>query len=99
MKTQIQAVNFSADKELEEFIGKKLDKLETYYDKIVGAEVFLKTDKNDKKNNKIVEIKIGVPGNDMFASQKSHSFESAADEATEALRRQIKKFKEKQIGH
>lgn len=99
MKTKIQAVNFSADKSLEEFIGKKLDKLETYYDKIIDADIYLKTDKNEKKNNKVVEIKLNVPGNDMFASQKSHSFEAATDEATEALRRQIKKFKEKQMGH
>ena len=97
MKTQIQAINFSVDKSLEEFIDKKLAKLETFYDKIIDADIYLKTDKNEKKNHKVVEIKLKVKGIDLYASKKSHSFEAATDDATEALRRQIKKFKEKQM--
>ncbi len=97
MKVQFQSIHFSADKKLEDIIQSKLDKLETFYDRIIGAEVYLKLDKDDNRNNKEVEIKLNVPGNNMFAKQKSASFEAAADDATEALRRQIKKFKEKKL--
>ena len=97
MKVQIQSIHFSADSKLEAFIQAKLDKLETFYDRIIDADVFLKVDKDDAKENKEVEIKLNVPGNKMFSKQKAHSFEAAVDEATEALRRQLKKFKEKQM--
>jgi len=37
-------------------------------------------------------------GNDFFSKKQSTSFEASTDEVTEALRRQLTKFKEKQIG-
>jgi putative sigma-54 modulation protein len=40
---------------------------------------------------------MNVPGKTLFAKHQSDSFEGAADEAIEALRRQIKKFKEKVV--
>jgi putative sigma-54 modulation protein len=46
-----------------------------------------------------VEVKLNIPGNQLFAKEKSDSFEAAIDSATEALRRQIKKIKEKQMAH
>jgi putative sigma-54 modulation protein len=57
----------------------------------------MRLDKNEKNENKIIEIKMNVPGKTLFAKQQSDSFEAAADEAVEALRRQIKKFKEKVV--
>jgi putative sigma-54 modulation protein len=95
MKLQMHSIHFDADHKLIDFIQKKADKLDTFYDRIIDGEVFLRIDKNEKNENKIVEIKMNVPGKTLFAKQKSDSFEAAADEAVEALRRQIKKFKEK----
>lgn len=99
MKVQIQSIHFSADQKLEDFIQTKLNKLETFYDRIVDAEVFLKLDKDDAKENKEVEIILNVPGSKMFSKQKAISFEAATDEVVEALRRQLKKYKEKQLAH
>jgi len=45
----------------------------------------------------IVEIKLNVPGKQFFAKHQTDSFEAAADEAVEGLRRQIKKYKEKVV--
>jgi putative sigma-54 modulation protein len=52
--------------------------------------------KKESKENKMVEIKLNIPGTQLFAKEHSDSFEAAADLAVEALRRQIKKYKEKQ---
>ena len=82
-----------------EVIKKKLNKLETFYDRIIDGEVFLKIENDESRINKIIEIKLNIPGNQLFAKERARSFEIGADEATEALRRQIKKFKEKQIIH
>jgi putative sigma-54 modulation protein len=92
----MHSIHFDADKKLTDFIQKKADKLETFYDRIIDGEVFMKVENDDSRANKIIEIKINIPGNQLFASEKSKSFEAAADQAVEALRRQIKKHKEKQ---
>lgn len=97
MKLQMHSIHFDADYKLIDFIQKKADKLDTYYDRIVDGEVFMRLDKHEKNSNKIVEIKLNVPGKTLFAKQQSDSFEAATDEAVEALRRQIKKFKEKVV--
>ena len=95
----MHSIHFDADVKLTDFIQKKTDKLETFYDHIIDGEVFMKLDKDDNRENKIIEIKLNIPGEQLFAKMKSKSFEAAADQAVEALRRQLKKFKEKQLAH
>jgi len=95
MKLQIHSIHFDADQKLLDFIQKRADKLETFYDRIIDGEVFLRLEKDPSKKNKIVEFKINIPGNTLFSKEQSESFEAATDEATEALRRQVKKHKEK----
>lgn len=94
MKVQVHSIHFDADRKLISFIQKKLDKLETFYDRMVDGEVFLKLN-NEGIENKTVEIKVRVPGNQLFAIEKARSFEAAADMAADALRMQLKKFKTK----
>ena len=95
MKLQMQSIKFDADKKLLEFVQKKADKLDLFFDKIIDGEVAFKIDKDETKENKIIEMKINVPGTTLFAKEKSKSFEAATDLAVEALRRQLKKHKGK----
>ncbi|GAB3009428.1 ribosome-associated translation inhibitor RaiA [uncultured Cyclobacterium sp.] len=97
MKLQMHSIRFVADQKLIDFIQRKADKLDTYFDQIMDGEVFMRLDKNDKSENKIVEIKLNVPGKQFFAKSQNDSFEAAADDSIEALRRQIKKHKEKLV--
>ena len=97
MDVQFQAIHFDADQKLIEFIKERLSKLNLFYDQIIGSEVFLRLDKSDKNLNKTVEIKLNIPGKDLFAKKKCKSFEEATDEAIDALRRQIKKHKGKHL--
>tara|TARA_R110002050_G_scaffold102774_1_gene211602 strand:- start:42145 stop:42444 length:300 start_codon:yes stop_codon:yes gene_type:complete len=95
MKLNIQSIHFDADQKLLDIVQSKADKLETYFDKIESGEVFLRLEKSENRDNKLVEIKLVVPGSDIFASKKAASFEEAVEESVEALRRQLKKLKEK----
>jgi len=95
MKLQVHSIHFDADVKLIDFIQKKVDKLETYYDRLVDGEVFLRLN-NEGIDNKTVEIKLNVPGTQLFATEKARSFEAAADQATEALKNQLTKFKTKE---
>ncbi|KAB2859006.1 MAG: ribosome-associated translation inhibitor RaiA [Flavobacteriales bacterium] len=92
---KITSVHFDADKKLLEFIQEKVNKLGQYYDKIIDGDVILKVDNNPTGENKVAEIKLSVPGNDIFAKKQCKTFEEATDLAVEALRRQLKKHKEK----
>jgi putative sigma-54 modulation protein len=94
MKLQVHSIHFDADSKLIDFIHRKVTKLETFYDRLVGGEVFLRLN-NEGIENKTVEIKLKVPGSQLFATEKAQSFEAAADLATEALRNQLVKFKAK----
>jgi len=93
----MHAIHFDADPKLLGFIQKKLEKLETFYDRITGGEVFLRLDKgeNSKVKNKVLEVKIKVPNAELFVKENGKSFEEATDLALEALKIQIKKYKAK----
>jgi putative sigma-54 modulation protein len=97
MKIEVNAVHFSADNGLKEFIQKKLNKLETFYDKIISSEVFLRLDKGEKLNThiKLIEIKLNVPGSSIFVKESGDTFEAATDLAMDTLTRKVKQFKEK----
>ena len=94
MRLQVHSIHFDADIKLISFVQKKVDKLETFFDRLVDGEVFLRLN-NEGIENKTVEIKLKVPGSQLFATEKARSFEAATDLATDSLRRQLKKFKTK----
>jgi len=93
MNIQIQSIHFSADKQLKGFINKKVDKLLNIDNSILNAEVFLKMDRPESYDNKIVEIKLHSSKYEYFAKKQSNSFEASADLASQALRKQIIKNK------
>jgi putative sigma-54 modulation protein len=94
MEIRKQAVNFDADAKLLDFIDKKLGKLETFYDKIVSTDVFLKLEKTGQVQDKIAEIKVNVPGSTLIVKETSKTFEESVDLGAAALRRQLIKYKE-----
>ena len=95
MNIKINSIRFNARPELEEFIQEKVGKLSLFQEKIQAAEVFLRVENVQNKENKITEIRIKVPGEEFFAEKQSDSFEKSTDLAVEALRRQIRKHKGK----
>jgi len=99
MKVTIQSVNFNIDKDLKVFIEDKLEVLDKFYDRIIGVEIFLKVQSTSDKDNKETEIVLKVPGNDVVVSKKSKTFEEGIKLNIEALKRSLKKIKEKQNKH
>ncbi|MGB3619216.1 MAG: ribosome-associated translation inhibitor RaiA [Catalinimonas sp.] len=97
MRLQINTVNFDASDDLTDFVQKKADKLDTFYDSIISGEAYLRNERDsDAKENKVVELKVYIPNHSLFAKHHAQSFEEATDLTVEALRRQLKKHKEKQ---
>ncbi|MCK9269450.1 MAG: ribosome-associated translation inhibitor RaiA [Bacteroidales bacterium] len=95
MQIDIRSIHFKTDKKLDDFIKEKVSKLPQYYDGVIASEIILKLANIEGAENKIAEIKLAIPGNDLYARKQSKSFEEATDGAVDALRRQLIKHKEK----
>lgn len=95
MKVSIHAVNFNVDGKLVGFVQERMDKLEKYYDKVVSSDVYLKVEKTSDKENKIVEVKINVPGDGFLVKKQCKTFEEALELSADSLERLLVKRKEK----
>lgn len=95
MRITINSVHFKTDKKLEEFINEKVNKLAKTYEGVIGSDITLKLENTNDDTNKIAEIRLLVPGKDLYAKKQSKSFEEATDNALDALKKQLTKHKEK----
>ena len=95
MKVTTQSVNFNADGTLLDFIQRRMNKLDLFYDRTIGADVFLKVVNTSEKANKIAEVKLHVPGDVFVVKKKCKSFEEAVDSACGSLERKLVKKKSK----
>ena len=95
MNTKIHSIHFDADSKLLDFIDQKIKKLQLFYEDIISSEVFLRLENVQDMENKIVEIRLEIRGNNVFAKKQSKTFEEATDLTIEALRRQLLKHKTK----
>lgn len=100
MKLQISSVHFDADKGLTDFVQQKINKLDTFFDRIVEGEVYLKQDNNTTPtSSKIVEVKLFVPGSTLFSKEEAATFEIATDRVLDSMSKQLKKYKDKLNSH
>ncbi|MEK0422339.1 MAG: hypothetical protein RLZ95_249 [Bacteroidota bacterium] len=96
MNINIHTVHFDADEKLLDFVGKKIEKLATFHDRITRVDVFLKLDNLVHAiKDKVVEINIHVPKQNCFVKSSSKSFEESFEQAFESVTNQLKKKKEK----
>lgn len=95
MNVQIQSVKFDADRRLVDFVEAKMAKLDRFAERSTGADVILKLDKDHEKGNKVATVTLHMPGEDLVAEHRSKAFEESVDEAIDALKRQLDKFKSK----
>jgi putative sigma-54 modulation protein len=95
MKVNTQSVNFNANPSMLNFLQQRLDKLETFYDKMISVDIYLKVENTTGKANKIVEIKVNIPKNKYVVKKQCKTFEEAIDSACGCLERKLIKRKEK----
>lgn len=94
MKWDIQTVGFHAKEELLATTKEDVMKMEKFFSPIIGAEVYLRLEYDAQKENKKVEVKLNIPGEDVYAEHRSHSFEHSLHESLDKVKRQLLKKKE-----
>lgn len=93
MKIIFQTPGYKASRRLVEFVSKKVQTLDQKHEHILEAHVYLKKVKSSVPDNRICEIRLVIPGNDLFASKQGETFEVAVAKAVDAIKRQIKNRK------
>lgn len=99
MNVTIKTLGFNAKPDLKDFVHEKAGKLSRFYDKIIECEVSFSIDKSSTKENKVCDIKLSIPGNDLIAKAQCKTFEEATSQCLDALHRQIEKKKTKLTAH
>ena len=97
MITNIQSIGFTASEALIIFINEKTDRLGQFLENIISSEVSLSLDNAVSGENKVCNIRLVIPGNDLLASAQCKSFEEATIKASDALIKQIDKHKTKLV--
>ncbi len=91
----IQSPNKEVSLEKEEFIQKKFKHLEKLLPEMMRCDIVLRMEKSEEQNSYVVEAKLMIPGNDLFAKEQATSYEMAAENVCIDLENQIRKQKEK----
>lgn len=95
MKLHIQSLHFTADKKLVNHIQTKLAKLGKYFDQIHDVDVIMRMENSGQIREKVVELKIKIPGTVVFVKESARKFENATETAYQNARRQLIKYKER----
>lgn len=92
IKINVQAVDITIGDEVKDTIRKSITRLNRFYDRIEWADIYLEDKKEKKTQQKQVSIRLGVPGNDPFASEYGDNFHELLTNVEEKLRRQLEKL-------
>lgn len=95
MRVYTESVQFKADSKLLDFIERKLQKIDHYFDQIIEARVVLKLENSGQVKDKIAEVHLSVPGDTLLVRETNKSFEASIDSAVDTLKRRLIKYKEK----
>lgn len=87
MNVKTECINFEIAKQLEDFIAKKMGRLERHLQANDEVEIRLTVIKPQTHQNKEAEVRIA----DLFAKKTADSFEEAITACLEALNGQIEK--------
>jgi putative sigma-54 modulation protein len=92
----IQSLGFTAGEGLEAFVHEKLEKFNKE-STVIRANVTLFIGSDGNPNKYCCEIRLEIPGNDLFVKKNSDTFEKAIVSAAGALHRSTRRSKDKMI--
>lgn len=90
-KINVQAVDINIGDDVKEMIRKSISRLSRFYERIEWADVYLEDKKEKRTKQKQVSIRLGIPGNDAFASEYGDSFHALLASVEDKLRRQLER--------
>ena len=99
MKLHIQYIDGSLEPGIEERIREAISKLESKYNWIEATEFTIRQEKNEKEDNNLVEIRMLVPGKDLFCDSRNEKIDLAISRALDKIRRLLEDKKDRDFSH
>ncbi len=99
MKINLQTVDVNISPSTRVFLEKKIEKMQLFFEKIIAVDVYIKEENTSDKENKQVEIRVEIPGENILVKKQCKTFEEAIDQSTSAAERILVKRKEKTRAH
>lgn len=84
-----ETVHFKGSQDLEKLVNQKMNRLSLLKPDIIQARVTLSEGASGNLENQFCEIRLEIPGNDIFVKKNANTYEQALRTAVEAARRKI----------
>jgi len=97
MNVAVHSVHFKASNRLLEYVQSKVETVTKVSNRVNKATVFLRLDNNHVYENKIAEVCIHLPGQEVVVKKEAKTFEKSVSLAMNALRRIVKRNKGKNL--
>lgn len=91
IKIDVQAVDITIQDELQQRIRDMISKLRRYVSEINWTDVHLNIERGQSTNTKNLNVRLGIPGADVFASDSGEEWLPLMKSVEEKLRRQLEK--------
>ncbi|MHC2993762.1 30S ribosomal protein S30 [Pontibacter sp. HJ8] len=91
IKIDVQAVDITISDDLQLNVRNAITKLKRHAKKIDSVDVYFKEEANQSTDSKKVSMRVGIPGNDVFAEDTGDNWYEQLKNVEEKLRRQLEK--------
>jgi putative sigma-54 modulation protein len=91
IKMDVQAVGVNIGNTLQLRVRKMIARLRRHISEVNWVDVHFKREGGNPTGNRILSIRLGIPGNDVFASGSGDSWMVLLKNVEEKLRRQLEK--------
>lgn len=91
IKLDVQAVDITIGDNVQQEIRDMLVRLRRHISEINWVDVYLEDKSGKSTDPKSISVRLGIPGNDAFASDSGDNFMALLKSVEEKLRRQLEK--------
>lgn len=91
IKIDVQAVDIDISDAIQQNVRNAITKLKRHAKKIDSVDVYFKEESKQSTDSKKVSMRVGIPGNDVFAEDKGDNWYELLSNVEEKLKRQLEK--------
>lgn len=93
IKLDIQTVDLTISEELQQKVRGMVKRLQKHVSEINWADFYFKMESKQSTGVRMVSVRLGIPGIDVFASETGNHWRALLKQVEEKLRRQLRKRK------
>lgn len=91
IKLNIQTVDLKINDEVQKNIRKMIKTLKRYISEINWVDIHFKKESSQSTDHRMINVRLGIPGNDVFASDSGNHWMALLKKVEDKLKRQLRK--------